>query len=413
MTLSRLDLYKSRLTMMRPMHAFDVLGDPVRRRILELLADGEQTSGAIGAVVQAEFGISQPAVSQHLKVLRESGFATVRPEGARRLYAVDAAPLARGRCVARPVPPLLGATSRLARDRAGPRQARAPTARRTEHPSQGGPHPMIDVVKQIEAVQREVGSGTLAAGEARAIRLRRTYDAPIEDVWDALTDPERIGRWFLPISGDYRIGGRYQFEGNAGGEIVACERPHRLRATWVYGEAVQPGRRLRGGASAHAVGDAARRRSSSSTSRSCPRSSGPCTGRARSASAGRAGCSDWRCTCSGGSVGGSDRLAVVGRGPGLQHEEQPGLGRRVHGRRRGSSGRRDDGREHDPVLRTGSGGAVLRTTRARQGGWWRWGRVELPVQNPSSETTTSVSDGLSSTARTGIGTLPGGPVTCP
>ena len=73
------------------MHAFDVLGDPVRRRILELLADGEHTSGAISAVVQAEFGISQPAVSQHLKVLRESGFASVRPEGTRRLYAVDAA----------------------------------------------------------------------------------------------------------------------------------------------------------------------------------------------------------------------------------------------------------------------------------------------------------------------------------
>jgi DNA-binding transcriptional ArsR family regulator len=75
------------------MHAFDVLGDPVRRRILELLAGGELTSGDITDVVRAEYGISQPAVSQHLKVLRESGFATVRPEGARRLYAVDAAPL--------------------------------------------------------------------------------------------------------------------------------------------------------------------------------------------------------------------------------------------------------------------------------------------------------------------------------
>jgi DNA-binding transcriptional ArsR family regulator len=70
-------------------HAFDVLGDPVRRRILELLADGEQTSGAITAIIRTEFGISQPAVSQHLKVLRDNGFATVRPEGARRLYAVD------------------------------------------------------------------------------------------------------------------------------------------------------------------------------------------------------------------------------------------------------------------------------------------------------------------------------------
>ena len=71
------------------MHAFDVLGDPVRRRILELLADGERSSGEVTEVIRAEFGISQPAVSQHLKVLRDNGFATVRPDGARRLYAVD------------------------------------------------------------------------------------------------------------------------------------------------------------------------------------------------------------------------------------------------------------------------------------------------------------------------------------
>jgi DNA-binding transcriptional ArsR family regulator len=75
------------------MHAFDVLGDPVRRRILELLAQGELPSGAIAAAVQAEFGISQPAVSQHLRVLRESGFASVRAQGARRLYAVESEPL--------------------------------------------------------------------------------------------------------------------------------------------------------------------------------------------------------------------------------------------------------------------------------------------------------------------------------
>ena len=75
------------------MHAFDVLGDPVRRRILELLAGGEQASGEIVEVIHREYGISQPAVSQHLKVLRESGFATVRPDRQRRLYAVDSAPL--------------------------------------------------------------------------------------------------------------------------------------------------------------------------------------------------------------------------------------------------------------------------------------------------------------------------------
>ena len=75
------------------MHVLDILGDPVRRRILELLAAGELSAGEIGDVIQREFGISQPAVSQHLRVLRESGFARVRPEGARRLYAVDPAPL--------------------------------------------------------------------------------------------------------------------------------------------------------------------------------------------------------------------------------------------------------------------------------------------------------------------------------
>ena len=79
--------------MIELVHAFDVLGDPVRRRILELLADGERAAGDVGAVVQREFGISQPGVSQHLRVLRDNGFATVRAEGTRRLYAVDPAPL--------------------------------------------------------------------------------------------------------------------------------------------------------------------------------------------------------------------------------------------------------------------------------------------------------------------------------
>ena len=75
------------------MHAFDVLGDPVRRRILELLAEEELASGEVVAVISREFGISQPAVSQHLKVLRDNGFATVREEGPRRIYAFDPAPL--------------------------------------------------------------------------------------------------------------------------------------------------------------------------------------------------------------------------------------------------------------------------------------------------------------------------------
>jgi len=75
------------------MHAFDVLGDPVRRRLLELLAEGERSSGDMTAVVQAEFGITQSAVSQHLKVLRDAGFATVRIDGPRRIYAVETEPM--------------------------------------------------------------------------------------------------------------------------------------------------------------------------------------------------------------------------------------------------------------------------------------------------------------------------------
>ncbi len=75
------------------MHAFDVLGDPVRRRILELILEDELASGDIVRVIRSEFGITQPAVSQHLRVLRENGFVRVRPQGTRRLYAVEPAPL--------------------------------------------------------------------------------------------------------------------------------------------------------------------------------------------------------------------------------------------------------------------------------------------------------------------------------
>ena len=86
-----IDLYKRGLHSLR-VHAFDVLGDPVRRRVLDLLAEGELTSGTITARIREEFGVSQPAVSQHLRVLRESGFVTVRPDGPRRVYSVDPEP---------------------------------------------------------------------------------------------------------------------------------------------------------------------------------------------------------------------------------------------------------------------------------------------------------------------------------
>jgi uncharacterized protein YndB with AHSA1/START domain len=94
---------------------------------------------------------------------------------------------------------------------------------------------MIDVDHQISSVDREVGSRTLSAGEARTLTVSRVYETAPEDLWDACTNPERLPRWFLPISGDLRPGGRYALEGNASGTIERCEPPHRLDATWEYG----------------------------------------------------------------------------------------------------------------------------------------------------------------------------------
>jgi uncharacterized protein YndB with AHSA1/START domain len=98
----------------------------------------------------------------------------------------------------------------------------------------------MDVQREVGALQREVGEGQVPAGPARTILIRRTYPAPVEDVWDAITDPERISRWFMPVSGDFRLGGKYQLEGNAGGEILECERPRLLKVTWIFGPA-EPG----------------------------------------------------------------------------------------------------------------------------------------------------------------------------
>lgn len=95
---------------------------------------------------------------------------------------------------------------------------------------------MIDVVQEINAVRRQVGSRVLEAGEARTATIGRTYDAPVDDVWDACTNAERIPRWFLPVSGELRLGGRYQLEGNAGGTIERCDPPRSFAATWEYGE---------------------------------------------------------------------------------------------------------------------------------------------------------------------------------
>ncbi|MFJ4776308.1 SRPBCC family protein [Streptomyces sp. NPDC088762] len=95
---------------------------------------------------------------------------------------------------------------------------------------------MIDVTGQISAVRREVGNRVLEAGEARVVSLSRSYPAELADVWDACTNPERIPRWFLPVTGELKEGGRYQLQDNAGGTVTRCDPPHGFDATWEVGD---------------------------------------------------------------------------------------------------------------------------------------------------------------------------------
>jgi uncharacterized protein YndB with AHSA1/START domain len=94
----------------------------------------------------------------------------------------------------------------------------------------------MKIADEINAVGRSVETGQTEGGEGHSVLLRRTYDATIEDVWDACTNAARISRWFLPDNGDLRLGGTYQLEGNAGGRILHCEPPRRFRVTWIFGE---------------------------------------------------------------------------------------------------------------------------------------------------------------------------------
>ena len=97
---------------------------------------------------------------------------------------------------------------------------------------------MIDVDHQISSEQRRLGTRVLEAGQARVLTITRRYDTTVDDLWDACTNAERIPRWFLPVTGELRLGGRYQLEGNAGGVVEACDPPHGFDATWEYGDEV-------------------------------------------------------------------------------------------------------------------------------------------------------------------------------
>ncbi|MCZ9635124.1 SRPBCC family protein [Rhodococcus sp. BH5] len=94
---------------------------------------------------------------------------------------------------------------------------------------------MTEIASQdtsLTAVERSMGNREIAEGSARTAVLKRRYNASVDDVWDAITTPDRINRFFLPVSGDFQVGGSYAFEGQASGEILACDAPHLLRLQW-------------------------------------------------------------------------------------------------------------------------------------------------------------------------------------
>jgi uncharacterized protein YndB with AHSA1/START domain len=93
----------------------------------------------------------------------------------------------------------------------------------------------MDPTSTAAAVDREVRTGERDGVTTRVVVARRTYPAPQAELWDAVTNPERLPRWFLPVSGELRPGGRYQLEGNAGGTVEACEEPERFAVTWEFG----------------------------------------------------------------------------------------------------------------------------------------------------------------------------------
>jgi len=94
---------------------------------------------------------------------------------------------------------------------------------------------MMDIIKELNAIHRRTNPTTLPGGEGHAVRLSRSYDAAIDDVWEAITNPKRLERWFLPVEGELRLGGHYKLKGNAGGKIVRCEPPRLLEVTWAMG----------------------------------------------------------------------------------------------------------------------------------------------------------------------------------
>jgi uncharacterized protein YndB with AHSA1/START domain len=94
---------------------------------------------------------------------------------------------------------------------------------------------MKDVLDELTAARRTMGKGSLPAGDAYTVEVRRRYEAEIDDVWDAITSPERLRRWLQPVTGDLEVGGKFELDGGEHGEILRCEPPRLLKVSWLFG----------------------------------------------------------------------------------------------------------------------------------------------------------------------------------
>jgi uncharacterized protein YndB with AHSA1/START domain len=97
---------------------------------------------------------------------------------------------------------------------------------------------MFDIEPQISAVSRKVGTRERDGREAKVVTISQAYDTDVDDLWETCTTADRLARWFAPVSGELRLGGRYQIEGNASGTVERCDPPKRFSLTWEFGGGV-------------------------------------------------------------------------------------------------------------------------------------------------------------------------------
>lgn len=206
------------------MNALDILGDPVRRRLIELLAPGEITAGELTSVIQQELAsLSQQCLNTcvYCVNLDSQPCSPREREGSMRSRRTRLRKSMFGW---------------ITYERTGS-QSSMHLAPKSPAANERGNQKMIDNTTQIKAVVREVEDRDFKDKPAKVIVLSQTYSTNITDLWDAITNPDRLPRWFAPVTGELQLNGRFQIENNASGTLTARQPPRSFDATWEFGEA--------------------------------------------------------------------------------------------------------------------------------------------------------------------------------